>query len=130
MSGAPRGAPEGAAALAYDLVGNRVRRTAANGVVTDALFDLRRRPTAIVHRAPGGATLASFATAFSPSGRRTSSTEADGSVETFGYDARGRLVSETRTGTHPYAIAHASGMVGPIPRPPRAVSPPRHSATR
>ena len=105
--------PEGTASLAYDLVGNRLPRlAAANGITTDAAFDSRNRPTRLAHKAPGGATLLSYAMAYSASGRRTSVAEADGSTETYAYDARGRLISETRTGGNPYSSTHAYDAVG------------------
>ena len=97
---------------AYDLTGNRVRKTAANGIVSDAVFDQRNRPTLVSHKAGGGTTLQSYAMTYSLSGRPTAITEFDGSAETLAYDARGRLASETRTGTNPYSITHAYDAAG------------------
>ena len=105
------GVPEGTFDFAWDLVGNRVRQSAPNGVVATTLFDARDRPISIVQRNAGG-VLASWTTAYSPSGRRLAITELDGSVETYGYDALGRLVSETRTGTGPRTATHAYDAVG------------------
>ncbi|MCL4760273.1 MAG: hypothetical protein KJ018_00530, partial [Burkholderiales bacterium] len=104
--------PEGTTSLAYDLVGNRLRRSAANGITTNAVFDARNRPTLLEHLAPGGARLLSYAMAYSPAGRRTAVTEADGSTEAYAYDARGRLASETRTGSHAYSATHTYDAVG------------------
>ena len=105
-------APEGQSRSYYDLVGNRVRDTLANGMATDAVFDARNRVTQLAHRAPGNAVLRSFANGYSPAGRRTQTTEDDGSITTFGYDAKGRLVSESRTGAAPYVISHVYDAVG------------------
>ena len=105
-------APEGAATAAFDLAGNPVRRSAANGVVTDSTFDARNRASLISHKAPGGSTLASYAITYSPASRRTRITEADGSSDTFTYDAKGRLVSETRTGSAAHAATHVYDAVG------------------
>ena len=99
-------ATEGAATASYDLAGNRVRQTAANGIVTDSAFDLRNRPTSVSHKTGGGTVLHSFSTTYSPSGRRTKIIELDGAVDNFSYDSRGRLSTETRTGTNPYSISH------------------------
>jgi RHS repeat-associated protein len=104
-------APEGATTQAYDLAGNRVRRTLANGIVSEVVYDTRNRPTALAHRL-GAATLQSYTTTWSPANRRTSLTEADGSVETYGYDSLGRLVQETRTGVAPHAISHLYDAAG------------------
>ncbi|MEO8134796.1 MAG: RHS repeat-associated core domain-containing protein, partial [Betaproteobacteria bacterium] len=105
-------APEGAAQYFYDLAGNAVRRTAGNGIVTDYTFDTRNRPTLLAHKTAGNSALQSFANSWSPAGRRTQVVEQDGSTESFGYDARGRLSSETRTGSNPFAISHAYNAVG------------------
>lgn len=104
--------PEGAASFAYDLAGNRVRETVANGVVTDTVYDARSRPTLTTHKAPGGASLQSFAMSYTPSGRRLAMTESGGATESWSYDTRGRLASEARTGSDPFAITHAYDAVG------------------
>ena len=104
-------APEGADGYAYDLVGNRVRVAAANGVNTDVVFDARNRPTSIAH-VRGGTTLQSFANQFSPSGRRVQTRELGGAQVDFGYDGAGRLASEVRTGASPYSLAHAYDAAG------------------
>ena len=82
--------PEGTTQAAYDLVGNRLRQTLANGLVTDAVFDVRNRPTLLTHKS-GATTLQSYATIYSPASRRTQVTEGDGSVESYAYDVKGRL---------------------------------------
>ena len=105
-------APEGQARMAYDLVGNAVRRTAANGVMSDMAFDSRNRPTQLTHKTSGGASMQSYAVAWSPASRRSSITELDGSVESYSYDARGRLIGEARSGTNPFNITHTYDAVG------------------
>ncbi|MBK8741425.1 MAG: RHS repeat protein [Betaproteobacteria bacterium] len=105
-------APEGQSRADYDLVGNRVRQTAANGIVTDATFDARNRLTLLAHRNASSAVLQSYASVYSPAGRRTRVTELDGSVENYAYDTKGRLASETRTGTNPFTDAHVYDSVG------------------
>lgn len=104
--------PEGQSRYFYDLAGNRVRLAAANGAVSDVVYDLRDRPSQITHRAPDTTLLASFTNVFSPAGRRTQVTELDGSKEQYTFDGRGRLATETRTGVGPYTISHAYDGVG------------------
>jgi RHS repeat-associated protein len=105
-------APEGASQTFYDLAGNRLRQTHANGIVTDMVFDNRNRPTVMTHKTGGGTLLQSYSSGYSPSGRRLHVTELDGSTETYGYDAKGRLASEVRSGTNPRNISHTYDAVG------------------
>lgn len=105
-------APEGTTTDAFDLVGNRLRRTAANGIRTDMTFDLRNRPTLIAHKDASNAVLASFANTYSGAGRRTRTVEAGGAAEDFGYDSTGRLVSHRRTGANAFAHTYAYDAVG------------------
>ncbi len=105
-------APEGVTHYGYDAAGNRVRRTAANGVRSDAVFDLRGRPTDLTHRDGGGAVLASFTNTWSPSGLRTRTVENGGAIEDYGYDATGRLVSHVRTGADAFTDAFSYDAVG------------------
>jgi RHS repeat-associated protein len=105
-------APEGQTLTSFDLVGNVLRRTAANGIVSDAVFDVRNRPTLVTHRTAGGSALQSYSISWSPANRRSRITELDGSVESYSYDSRGRLQAELRTGTNPYSIAHVYDEVG------------------
>ena len=104
--------PEGLAQSFYDLAGNRVRLIAANGTMTDSVYDRRNRPTLLSHRNASSTLLASFANTFSPAGRRTQVNELDGSQVQYAYDAKGRLLSETRTGVAPLVITHAYDAVG------------------
>ncbi|MBL0123942.1 MAG: PASTA domain-containing protein [Betaproteobacteria bacterium] len=104
--------PEGQSRTYYDLVGNRIRQTAANGMVTDTSFSNRNRPTLLTHTNATGTILQSYATVYSLAGRRTRITELDGSVENYTYDARGRLATETRTGTNPLVHTHTYDAVG------------------
>ncbi|HQU48092.1 MAG TPA: RHS repeat-associated core domain-containing protein [Casimicrobiaceae bacterium] len=105
-------ASEGSTEFGYDRAGNRLRVVAANGTVAEQGFDLRNRPTSLIHRAPGGAVFASFASTWSPSGRQEQIVEADGSVVAFTYDVRGRLVGEARTGSHAFTASHAYDAAG------------------
>ncbi len=98
--------------ISYVFCTSRVRKSAPNGLVTDTAFDLRDRPTTIVQRNGGGTVLGSWTVAYTPAGRRASIAERDGSVETYAYDAQGRLVSETRTGTGPRTVTHAYDAAG------------------
>ncbi|MEO8305631.1 MAG: RHS repeat-associated core domain-containing protein [Betaproteobacteria bacterium] len=104
-------APEGLTTAYYDLVGNRVRQTLGNGIVSDTVYDARNRPTLLTHKS-GATTLASYATGFSAAGRRLNIAELDGSVESYAYDAKGRLVGETRAGTNPFADTYTYDSVG------------------
>ncbi|MEP7181304.1 MAG: RHS repeat-associated core domain-containing protein [Betaproteobacteria bacterium] len=105
-------APEGQTQAFYDLAGNRVRNTLANGMTADATFDTRNRMTQLAHKTPANTVLQSFATDYSPVGRRTQVTEQDGSITSFGYDAKGRIASEIRTGASPFSISHVYDAVG------------------
>jgi len=105
-------APEGTTTDAFDLGGNRVRRTAANGIRTDKTFDLRNRPTLIAHKNASDAVLASFANTYSGAGRRLRTVEASGAAEDFGYDSMGRLTSHTRTGANAFAHTYAYDALG------------------
>lgn len=105
-------APEGVTHYGYDAAGNLVRRTAANGVRSDVVFDVRGRPTDLSHRDSGGALLASFTNIWSPSGRRTRTVENGGAAEDYGYDAMGRLVSHVRTGVGAFTDAFAYDAAG------------------
>jgi RHS repeat-associated protein len=104
--------PDGQGTQVYDLGGNRVRTTVPGGVHTDYTYDLRNRVSTIAHKSAGNAVLRSFSNAYSPSGRRTQVVDDDGSTESYAYDAKGRLTSESRTGTGPFAITHAYDAVG------------------
>jgi RHS repeat-associated protein len=105
-------APSGVTGYAYDPAGAVVSVVAANGVATTMQRDLRGRPVLVDHRDAADTLLASYAYTYSPAGRRSSMTELDGSVETYGYDALGRLVSELRTGTAPHTRLHEYDAVG------------------
>jgi len=104
--------PGGRTEYEYDLAGNLVRTRRPNGVVTERSYDPRGRLLSLEHRDAGGALLDSFAYTLDPTGRREQVVEADGSLVSFGYDGRGRLVSETRTGHGPYAITYEYDAVG------------------
>ena len=104
--------PEGQAQSFYDLVGNRLRLIGANGITSDAIYDLRNRPTLVTYRAPNTSLVGSFANVFSLSGRRTQVTELDGSQIQYAYDAKGRLLSEMRAGVAPLVVTYAYDAVG------------------
>lgn len=101
----------GATDYGYDLAGNLVETVAPNGVTTRTTFDPLNRVQEIRHAARG-TLLASYAYEYLPTGQRSRVTEADGSVEQFSYDALGRLVLETRTGTTPRVVSYEYDAVG------------------
>jgi len=96
----------------YDALDRVVQKTLANGVVETHTFDVAGRETLIVQRTASGALLSSFASVYDNVGQRTQVTEADGSVMAYTYDADGQLLSETRTGTRPYARTYSYDKVG------------------
>ena len=96
----------------YDALDRVVKKTLANGVVETHSFDGGGRETLIEQRNPAGTLLASFASAYNAVNRRTQNSEADGSVTTYAYDSEGQLLSESRTGTHPYARTYTYDGVG------------------
>jgi len=104
--------PEGDSTYGYDAVGNQVVQVSANGVRSEHAFDERNRIESMVLRAPGGAVLQSFAYQSSLTGQRARIEELDGSIETYAYDAIGRLVREERTGTTPRVVEYEYDPVG------------------
>lgn len=104
--------PEGLHRYYYDLGSNQVRSIAPNGVTTDSTFDSRDRVTRLAHSTSGGTALETFVSTYSPAGRLTQSGQVDGSIERFGYDSRGRLISENRTGTNPFTRSYVYDAVG------------------
>jgi len=105
-------APEGAHVAAYDLLGNRVRRVDPNGIVTDTTLDARYRPVLSTQRTAGGTLLGSWTIGYTPAGRRSSVAALDGSVETWTYDAKGRVVAESRTGPGARSASYTYDAVG------------------
>jgi RHS repeat-associated protein len=104
--------PEGQHRYYYDAGGNRVRTAAANGVTSDWVYDSRDRTTSLTHKSSQSSVLDSFTNLYSAAGRLTQTTQQDGSVQRYGYDALGRLNSETRTGANPYTAAYVYDAVG------------------
>ena len=105
-------APEGAHVAAYDLLGNRVRQVDPNGIVTDTTLDARYRPVLSTQRTAGGTLLGSWTIGYTAAGRRSSVTALDGSVETWTYDAKGRVVAEARTGPGARSASYTYDAVG------------------
>lgn len=105
-------APEGVNQSFYDLAGNRVRNNSGNGTRTDITYDARNRPTLVAHKSATDAVLHSFATTYSNAGRRMQVTESNGAVQTYSYDAKGRLISESRSGSNAFSDTHTYDSVG------------------
>ncbi len=105
---------QGDSTYGYDAAGNLVSAGLPNGITTSATFDALHRPTQIDIRSPlpASSLLASYAYTYRPDGRRTTVTEADGSVESYGYDGLGRLISEQRTGASARDIGYEYDAVG------------------
>jgi RHS repeat-associated protein len=96
----------------YDPNGNPVTLSHANDATTEKTFDSRNRVLSIEHRDATDTVLDSFVHTYRANGQRETVTEFDGSVETYSYDDLDRLVSETRTGTHPRTIEYEYDLVG------------------
>ncbi len=105
-------APEGVTQSFYDLTGNRVRNNLGNGTRTDITYDARNRSTLVTHKSTTDAVLHSFATTYSNAGRRLQVTESNGAVQTYSYDAKGRLISESRSGSNAFSDTHTYDRVG------------------
>ena len=98
--------------FSYDALDRVTQKTLANGVVETHVFDEAGRETRVRQRTASGTLFSSFISVYDNLNQRTQVSERDGSVTTYSYDADGQLLSETRTGTHPYAIAYAYNAVG------------------
>ena len=96
----------------YDALNRVTKKTLANGVVEKHTFDHAGRETSIEYRTASNVLLASFVSTYDAAGNRLSVTEADGSVTSYSYDADDQLLSEERTGTHPYFISYAYDALG------------------
>ena len=96
----------------YDALNRLTKKTLANGVVEKHTFDDAGRETSIEYRTASNVLLASFVSTYDAAGNRLSVTEADGSVTTYAYDADDQLLSEQRTGTHPYLISYSYDALG------------------
>jgi RHS repeat-associated protein len=105
-------APAGSAAAAYDLGGNRLRLTSFDGIVSDAAYDVRNRLSNLSHKTPASTLLRSYAHTYSAAGRLVQTAENDASVDAYGYDAKGRLVTQTRTGANAFTATHTYDAVG------------------
>lgn len=84
-------------AYAYDASGNRTNRLLPNGARTSYEYDDRNQLTGLRHANADGGVLAAFDYTLDAVGRRTGVTQSGGRSSTYGYDALGRLVSETVT---------------------------------
>ena len=98
--------------FSYDALDRVMKKTLANGVIETHTFDAAGRETKVEQRDSSGALLSSFVSVYDRVNQRTSVTEAGGSATTYAYDDDGQLLSETRTGAHPYSIAYAYDEVG------------------
>ena len=96
----------------YDALDRVTQKTLANGVVETHFFDEAGRETKVEQRNASGALLLSFVSVYDKVNQRTSVSEADGNATVCTYDADGQLLSETRTGNHPYSIAYLYDEVG------------------
>ena len=96
----------------YDALSRVTKKTLANGVVEKHSFDDAGREASIEYRTASEALLASFVSTYDNAGNRLSVTEADGSVTSYSYDADDQLLSEERTGTHPYFISYSYDALG------------------
>lgn len=95
----------------YDRAGHPIRVTLPSGVTQTTTFDTRGRPLKVEVQ-NGADTLARYVATWSARGQRTRLEALDGAVETYDYDAPGRLVAVTRTGTNPFAHSYAYDPVG------------------
>ena len=98
--------------FSYDALDRVMKKTLANGVIETHTFDAAGRETKVEQRDSSGALLSSFVSVYDRVNQRTSVTEAGGSATTYAYDDDGQLLSETRTGTHPYSIVYSYDEVG------------------
>ncbi len=103
---------QGVTRYAYDRVGREVELSLPGGVVKATSYDVRGRPTSLTWKAGNGTSLLGYTATYNARGRRQSVTELDGSVESYGYDALGRLTSATRTGTTPFVSTFVYDAVG------------------
>ena len=87
------------------------QKTLANGVIETHTFDAAGRETKVEQRNASG-VLSSFTSVYDNVNQRTSVSEAGGSATAYAYDDDGQLLSETRTGNHPYSIAYVYDEVG------------------
>ena len=91
----------GSTAYRYDLAGNLSTLEMPNGITASFAHDVRNQMTSLSYER-GGSTLATFGYAYTPAGRRKTITE-PGATTDFSYDQIGRLISETRSGSLPFA---------------------------
>ena len=98
--------------FSYDALSRMTHKTLANGVVESHSFDAAGRESLVEYRNASGMLLSSFASTYDDAGNRVSVSESDGSITTYGYDLDDQLVSEARTGTHPYLISYAYDALG------------------
>ena len=96
----------------YDSAGNHVSTTYPNGVETIIDYDAQNRPVNVTHTDSSGTQLAEFSYTRASSGKVTQITAADGSVESYTYDAIGRLIGESRTGPNAYSRTYEYDLVG------------------
>jgi RHS repeat-associated protein len=80
----------------YDAAGNRIRQTDARGITVTYTYDALNRLTAIAYPDPAENVSFTYDAPYYGIGRLTRITDASG-VTDYLYDARGRLLSETRT---------------------------------
>ncbi len=95
----------------YDSLGRRAVMTDANGVATKYEYDLLGRLTAVVENYKPGQPSDSQTNvrteyAYNALGNRTVITDARGNATRYGYDALGRLISETNPLTHTTRYAY------------------------
>ncbi|MDH4389243.1 MAG: hypothetical protein QE269_11025 [Fimbriimonas sp.] len=70
-------------------------------------YDSSGRTTALTHRNASNAIIIGYTASYDSAGRLGGVTENNGSATSYGYDFAGRLLSENRTGTNPYASTYS-----------------------
>ena len=100
----------GSTAYHYDLAGNLATLEMPNGITASFAHDVRNQMTSLSYER-GGSTLATFGYAYTPAGRRKTITE-PGATTNFAYDQIGRLISETRAGSSPFARQYEYDLAG------------------
>ena len=86
----------------YDAAGRCVVRQSGNGDRSVGEFDAMDQLVRFENFKADDSSITIFTYGYDPVGRKASILELDGSRVTFGYDAAGRLVAESRTGVSGY----------------------------
>jgi YD repeat-containing protein len=80
----------------YDNVGNRTRKTLANGAYAVYNYNNRNWLTSVENRKSDNTLISSYAYMHDAVGNRLTMTEANGDVTTYGYDTIYRLITEQK----------------------------------